>query len=447
MEGESSIKEADQDDKTKNNPDADAMDEDHVDNNDDDDDDEGSVIDDWYDGHVIKVERIERNGDDDDENGTGGIESQYVFHVHFVGDETIYQISLIPSKVRPSARGWVQRTVALLRPPPAAGEDNDVIVDPTVWEAKLPPDTRTLDDEEHLVSMKAKIVGTASSSSSGTKKQKHSTSITESNNMLPSYDEYTRILTLRYLLEAQVYLRSKLSKIESPDGEERYTDGVRNPTEPYVNHLVQCCKDLILSCDWYCKAWKLLQHYFGDNDVVLSPNEEEQVNYKFNELTFEGLINEYLEFGKDTIINSTVVDVNSCSSAGKRRQPISPSKSTGRRNKRRKTGRNSTIHYDEDENTIDILSTASSLDSDIYSTELVDLFVKAIEQSTNSCWYAIAMGKTYQAISHLVVNPLVVWKGQAALILGNKEYANLSSKHIDKQKGRKSENVRRPRRE
>lgn len=117
-------------------------------NDDDDDATEGSVIDDWYDGHVLGIINDVSTAAPIGRNG-------WKFRVVFLGDEEEYEVFLAPNKVRPSARGWVQRTIALLNPPiTAAGENKNKEED----ESNLPPDTSTLDDQQNLQLLKSKIV-------------------------------------------------------------------------------------------------------------------------------------------------------------------------------------------------------------------------------------------------------------------------------------------------
>jgi Transcription factor S-II (TFIIS), central domain len=371
---------------------------------DEEEDDEGSIIDDWYDGHVLKVERTTPTSG-------SGIESSYVFHVHFVGDETIYKVSLVPSKVRPSARGWVQRTVALLRPPHPASEDENYD-DALSWETKLPPDTRRLEDEGSLKELETDIcVSPRRQSFSGT-----SSGETNENEDFspPSFNDLYRMRRLQYFLEAQILLRGKLAKIESRHGEDKFTDGVRNPTEPYVNHLVQCCRDLIQACEWYCKAWKLMNRFFG-NDA----------QDDFESLTFDGLVRDFMDFGRDTLVNSVLIDVNSCTSPGKRRQAIpSAVTSSGRRTKRRRLQSSSASLWSGGDESQDILFVASHLERDILSTNLAESFAIAVEGGSQ-CWHRRKLGEMFCGLALHVLNPLASWKSDAALILGSNDHSSL----------------------
>jgi hypothetical protein len=394
--------------------------------NHDDDATQGSVIDDWYDGHVLGIINditapIGRNG--------------WKFRVVFLGDEEAYEIFLAPNKVRPSARGWVQRTITLLNPPiTAAGENKEE------EESNLPPDTSTLDDQQSLQILKSKIIDSSNLLDSQTM-EKGNKNYNSEVLSLPSYNDFRRIQSLRFQLESQIYLREKISKIENHSGKELFTNGVRNPTENYVDYLVQCCKDLAQACSWYCNSWKLLFHYFGntptaigDIDVINSRHisadgkarntgeEEQRQPTDLGKLTFEGLIREYLEFGKNTIVNAAMIDVNATGPSNKRRQAIAPDSgsSSNRRTKRRRKISKDTIagaEEETDENNAKILAAASKLDTEILSKSHVDTFVNIITENI-CCQHIATLGNMLQSLSHLVVDPLVSWKRQSRRILG-----------------------------
>lgn len=396
-------------------------------NGNDEDASEGSVIDDWYDGHVLGI--VNETAGPIGKNG-------WKFRIDFLGDEETYEVFLLPDKVRPSARGWLQRTIALLNPPiTAAGENNN-----NKQESNLPPDTSTLEDQQNLQILKSKIID-SSNLFDGLNTDEDNTNYNSEVPSLPSYDGFRRIQTLRFQLESQIYLREKLSKIENHSGKELFTDGVRNPTENYVNYLVQCCKDLARACSWYCDSWKLLLYYFGnissaigDIEAIRSRNvvpdartcnagEEEGCKpTDLGSLTFEGLIREYLEFGKNAIVNAAMIDINATGPSNKRRQIITQDSgsSSSRRTKRRRKISNtigSGAEGESDETNAKLLTAASNLDTEILSKSHVDAFVKIIME--NIYYQHIAtLGNMLKSLSHLVVSPLVSWKGQARRILG-----------------------------
>jgi hypothetical protein len=404
-------------------------------NDDDDDATEGSVIDDWYDGHVLGIT-------DDISTAAPIGKNGWKFRVVFLGDEEAYEVFLAPNKVRASARGWVQRTIALLNPPiTAAGENKEEVEE----ESNLPPDTSTLEDQQSLQTLKSKIAD-SSNLLNGLTMGKGNTGYNSEVLSLPSYNSFRRIQSLRFQLESQIYLREKISKIENHSGKELFTNGVRNPTENYVNYLVQCCKDLAQACSWYCKSWKLLFYYFGntptatigDINAIHSRNiicadekacntgEEEQQQRQptdLGKLSFEGLIREYLEFGKNTIVNAAMIDVNATSRSNKRRQAIAPDSgsSSNRRTKRRRKSSKDTMaagaKEETDETNGKLLTAASKLDTEILSKDHVDTFVNSIAENI-SYRHIATLGNMLQSLSHLVVDPLVSWKRQSRRILG-----------------------------
>jgi len=374
----------------------------------DEDESQGSIIDDWYDGNILGII--------DDETGPVG-ENGWKFRILFLGDETIYEVFLEPGKVRPSARGWVQRTIALLNPPTtAAGENkNNEEEDPN-----LPPETSTLSDQKHLEILKSKMVD------SSIEYKNYNPTVSP----LPSYSSFRRIQMLRFQLESQIYLREKLSRIENHSGKELFTDGVRNPTENYVNYVTQCCKDLVQSCSWYCDSWKLLFYYFGNtaasNGETNAPggknddSDEKTQPADLGTLTFEELIKQYLEYGKNTLINATMIDINAAGPSNKRRQTLSPDAgSNNRRTKRRRKTSSTIVRSDEETNEKNkqLLAAASKLDTEILSKHHVDNFVKTIIE--NVYYKHIAtLGNMLKSLSHLVVEPLASWKNEARRILG-----------------------------
>lgn len=394
----------------------------------DDDEDEGSVIDDWYDGHVIALNKPElppRRGkrdrtktDASSPASAAALAADLTFQVLFVGEEDIYKVSLVPSKVRPSARGWLKRSIALLNP--EAGGKNGLKKDTPTWESRLPPDTRTFDDEAALQAIESNVLGgsnyTAGKISVWCSMPEESVNSPNKVASLPKADDLHQIQRLRVMLQAQIFLRGKLAKIENHKGASMFTNGIRNPTEPYVNHLVQCCKDLDLACAWYTKSWALLQYFFGTataESACMGLDEQARLD----QLTFDSLMCEYMDFGKDSIVNSAMIDATGSSSSSKRRHPLSLNGGgTTRRTKRR---RKQNLKIEDD--FLGFQSHhESNLDEDMRSRASVDQFIRAIGES-NRCWYIEIFGNMLQAISHLVVDPLVAWRSQAGLILGRED--------------------------
>eukprot|EP00536_Pseudo-nitzschia_multiseries_P009367 jgi/Psemu1/297229/fgenesh1_pm.260_\ len=399
---------------------------------------DGSVIDDWYDAHVLEII-------DDTAAAMPIGENGWKFRVRFVGDEETYDLCLVPGKVRPSARGWIKRTVALLNPTLTTATTGESHTDSVGEESftDLPPDTSTVDDRESLEVLKSKLVDPTSDLH-----QRWTTETHDRSASLPVHSDFRRIQMLRYHLESQIHLRTKLSKIENHSGKQLYTDGVRNPTESYVNHLVQCCRDLVQACSWYCNSWKLLLYYFGDapavankddsgdgndnntSDISSDTNDTEKIA-DLGKLTFQELITNYLEFGKDTIVNTAMIDTSSSGPSGKRRQPIAPSltSSSHRRTKRRrKVWTGSEVDEENDDGTTKVLAAASKVDGNMVSVVFVDAFVTALSETIHYRHMA-ALGNMLRSLSHLVVDPLTSWKNLAGRILGESSHEGKDGAH------------------
>lgn len=312
------------------------------------DNSQGSFIDDWYAGRVL--EAIVK------ENGT------VVVRVLFVGDEQIYEMELSPAKVRPSARGWIKRTTALLS-----------------RKGELPPDTATPDDHRHIQSLQAI-----------TRHYEPIPSIT------PPLDELNEILELKRHVQAQIYLRSKLATIVNLHGSIKYIDGEPNPTEPLVNHLRECCGDLEHACDWYLRCWELLTTCFGQKSGQSSNESDCQA------MDYEKLLEKYLEYGKNCILNCAMLDLESTTS--KRRQLVA---SPQRRPKRRRKQ-----YHGQSEDDLDT-------EGDFRCTTFVDYFVQKL--SHHERWYLPIFAKMLQILSHSIINPLVHWRLKANQLMGRKD--------------------------
>mmetsp|Transcript_12615 Transcript_12615/g.30122 ORF Transcript_12615/g.30122 Transcript_12615/m.30122 type:complete len:2002 (-) Transcript_12615:73-6078(-) len=252
---------------------------------------EGSVIDDWYAGRILSFEQAGES---------------FVFKILFVGDEQVYEMALDPSKVRPSAIAWIKRTKAILC-------SSEFLSD-----SELPPDTNTDLDSLALSEIEAES------------EQEHSTfSLPQKGKQadVVGNEDLRRVLRMKCLLRRQVYLRTKLAKIENHAGSEKYVDGEPNPTETYVNHLVQCCKDQIEFCDWFCRCWDFLCTLFGTRSREAQAADQPR-------LTIDQVVATYFETGKNVIMNFLSIDVES--KVSKRRQPVAYAPQSARQSKRRR---------------------------------------------------------------------------------------------------------------
>lgn len=324
---------------------------------------EGSIIDDWYAGRVLSF--------------SSDTENTFTFKVHFVGDEEIYEMVLDPSKVRPSARGWIKRTKAMLNCSQIPTDD------------QIPPDSSMAEDKEQLHNIQNEIDS-----------KQYKNIIIPDHIMngvnIPTMEDLTSILRFRYLLKSQIHLRSRLSKIENHHGSTKYTDGERNPTEAYVNHLVQCCKDLDLACDWFCRCWDLF---------VLIFTEKPNVDEWEARLKFDRVLSEYLESGKHNVENCLSMDTENINS--KRRQAILSVPTPRKKKRRRKNGgsSHSILGFTMDE---------------IYMTphEFLQNFSW---KENNSNTLLKPFGQMLQALSYYIVGPTLEWKHKVGQLLGDED--------------------------
>lgn len=353
---------------------------------DDDDESEGSIIDDWYAGRILKVTRQE-----------SGV---LMFKVLFVGDEEIYDMELEPAKVRPSARGWIKRTISLLRSPTDQTVDSG-----QPWHSRLPADTAMGEDRHHIKQLEEDF---------SSKKYESIVFVDLKENIeLPSIAELQEILRLRHLLQAQIFLRSKLAPIVNLHGSMKYIDGEPNPTEPLVNHLVSCCKDLDSTCQWYLQCWELLTTCFTQRSGQ-SSNEGESTG---QDLNYESIVSDFLEYGKVCLVNAAAMDVESTSS---KRKHVHTSPPGHRRAKRRRKH----IKWGPDHS----LETIAD-EGDIRSTFFVDTFVNRLNQHPQN-WSISLFGKMLRCVSHYIVDPLVRWQARAHLLLGiDDDYQEVLDEH------------------
>ena len=362
----------------------------------DDDESEGSVIDDWYAGHVLSLVEPENGG-------------KISFKVRFVGDEELYDMELDPSKVRPSARGWIKRTKALLCSSKLSTDDGKS------WDVLLPPDSGTAEDQNAL-SVIQKELNSKTYSAFVIPEQKDFVQI-------PSMRDLLNLFRLRYLLKAQIFLRSRLAPIVNHHGSIQYVDGEPNPREAYVDHLTQCCVDLDQLCDWYCRCWELLSTFFCHVTNMGSIRETAT-------MTFDDLFNQFLEFGKKSISSCATMDLSP--TASKRRQVPWPTTTSARRPKRRRKKRSWSDSLTE---TMDNDTEVGEL----MSTRYVDQFVASL-RDTVDLWCISLCLKMLQTLSHYIINPVVDWKNKVRDLLDeNNEASEMLREEKEEENGDTSE--------
>jgi hypothetical protein len=351
-----------------------------------DDASEGSIIDDWYAGHIKLF--------------TPQKDDVFSFQVKFVGDATDFDMVLDPSKVRPSARGWIKRTKALL----SSSVQASTLVE---WEQNLPPDTSTLADQNDLLQLKNNL-GPEHFEQLRVNKNGASGSVD-----IPTLNDLSKVRRLQYLLQAQILLRSRLATIVNHHGSTKEVGGEPNPTEAYVDHLVQCTKDLDQACGWYYRSWELHQSLFPDPNSVSQSSAGD-----LSAITLEVLLKEYLDVGKSAVTACASIDTSP--TASKRRQPVSV---TSRRTKRRR--KNNMRFGNSPESFLDKFD-----NKDFLSTECVDRFVQTLQ--ANDGWWSLSLfGKMLQSLSHFIVDPVLAWSRRADILLGEKSDLVESAKQED----------------
>ena len=338
----------------------------------------GSIIDDWYAGRVVSAEVDSDAG-------------KYLFKIRFVGDAEIYEMSLDPSKVRPSARGWIKRTKALL----CCNSLDDM-------EKELPPDTRMLDDQGCLNDLRMEMDSYCYVS--------FNLQLPEQKEGLrpPLVEDVKKILNLRYLLRSQLLLRSRLATIVNHHGSSKYYVDIggamlENPTENFLEILVQCCTELDRSIAWYLRCWELLVTMFGGTSEAL-PRVPPSID-------IDKLLHD-LEYGKICLVRCATMDITPTAS---KRRLLSTETSPSRRPKRRSSRWGNGIPHDS----IDIAADRC----DLCSTNSVDQFVETLCESEER-WFQSMFAKMLQTLSHIVVGPIIRWQRQSQLYIGETELAN-----------------------
>jgi hypothetical protein len=328
-------------------------------------DDEGdsvaSIADDWYDGRILSAE-IQKDGT---------VQGRIVF----VGDDTVYGMVLMPSMVRPSARAWIKRTTALLLRKDEGGPPDAVSPEEQHLGETLQ------DDSQHYEPLQLP---------------------SKSGICSPTVEELSSLLSLRAKLKSQIYSRSKLASIVNLHGSVKYVGGELNPTEALVNHLVECCNDVDLACAWYLRCWELLRTLFCRNSGHSSNKTQSCQDLTLN---YTLILDDYLEFGKNCILNCASFDTESMSS--KRRHLVA---SSGQRRPKRRRKLSSWNNNNDGDAYREI---------DFRSTSAVDHFARSLNEQTR--WYLPLLSKMLQALSHHVVDPLIRWMCQANLLLGKSD--------------------------
>ena len=329
-------------------------------------DSDESEISDWYDGRILSYKCTEQGPS---------------FEIQFVGEGQIYTMNLTRSLVRPSARAWLVRTKALL-----SSRELER------WEESLPVDTAALEDWARLQDLRRKI--RERESSAATCPQKSNGDCVSR----PTCHHYNSIQRLRYFIQAQIYLRTKLAPIVDIGEKDE-----NEPTEAYVIFLVKCLEKLDSACEWYNKCWLLSQQVFAasESSTLLDP-----------EFLRKGCI----ETGRDEIVNLMAMDIKP---SGRKRQPALPPPGVRRTKRRRiqrdfssKLGCSST---DEDGDYFSDLG-----DELFFSNRAVERFAKKARPELGK-WFENYFLGMLTSISHHIQEPLENWTRSAECILGERQ--------------------------
>lgn len=340
---------------------------------------------DWYDATVLEcIDPVNRG-------------APPLFRVIFAGDDkTTYEMPLKPDLVRPSARAWIRRTLALLQPPP-----NHSLSD---WFTQLPHDTRTLDDTAALDGINERIdkefplLPMAFSDPSQVKVS------------LPSHDEHSQLLLLVKCIESQIFLRSQLIKIEY--AEKAQINGIPSPTEPYLDHLVQLLNDLLLCCQWYYHCWKLhAQTIVPASPAVRLMDREKMVDH--------------MEQGKKCILLLLQMDTSVNASRRKRqnrsaKKVINPPIPQSRRAKRKSKGKVvSELWLEDHESTTGDLHWNDAIDEEdwLLSSNLVQRVVESLTRRDER-WFTKCLATMFQSLLQHILSPIAKWEKHANFYLG-----------------------------
>jgi hypothetical protein len=424
----------------------------------DDEDDEGddgsssssgaSHADDWYDA---KIESYCRRA------GSGVL----VFKVTFVGDDdnTVYEMNLTPDIVRPSARAWIRRSLALLGRPEeeAPGSEKGAAAAATgrpvrdkgkggglsnggaaaAWFDSLPPDTATSEDrrgEQSLESLRSaasvhdmpplpEFLGAATALESSIPS---ASTIASAAAPCPTAADLDSIRELVAQLRWQVHLRKRLTAAAATERHNRAEDpDEEGPTGEYLDYLASCLQQLEFNCLWYYRCWALHSRVMGDADGA-SDGSMGAAKAPADLIDRSYILRDCLDAGRHVISSTCAMDVSvSASKRNKRKSSaLSPppwssslTSSPQRRAKRRKKRR--TLDWDGESN--DETPFLDSLEpEDLLSTQTVVRFVRRA-QSTDSRWFLALFGCMLHSLCARVVAPLVAWERRAQLYLGDIE--------------------------
>jgi hypothetical protein len=333
---------------------------------------------DWYDGRIVSAKKC--------------YDGRFLFFVTFVGDEQIYDMVLGRALVRPSARAWLRRTIALLLP--KGGFD--------LFQSTLPADTMTLDDVPELLRLKESL--DMDSALSYTETNGH----LKDNESIPRPSRYDlkKIKFLLFQIRAQVYLRQKLALIT--DHGDRGDD---DPTEAYVRHLVACLEQLGQMCTWYEECFLIHQQVFGSGDTSAAM------------INVETIRQTCVEHGREQLIHLVAMDVTHGGAKAEKRKPLSSPPGI-RKTKRRRTQKDpgympsagATAHNESNDGELFSLVNEGEFISDKY----IQNFTKTVVRD-DSRWFQLLFAGMLCSTSLYIQQPILKWTRQAEAVLGDRK--------------------------
>jgi hypothetical protein len=318
----------------------------------------------------------------------------YLFQLTFTGDDNVYEMPLRPAIVRPSARAWVRRTLAILQLEGSFEE----------WERELSnSDTKTLNDAAALNEIGNRI---------RTLDFRVVSQLTaQQERKYPFSQNQEQVFRLVEAIRTQIYLRTRLAPIEK----ERTTDA-DNPAESYVNYLVQCLRDLERCCKWYKECYQLFATLMGCSDVKLNR---------------DVILQDALYGARQTMSILVSMDASVAGCKRKRRAnatalPVHSSPQTSRQQRKRiKTIKGLSEFWREDELGERILNPELST-SDFFFTDVVQRFVEKLITSDDR-WYTAVFSTILKTLSCQAVAPLVKWERRAEFYLGDKDFLDVEA--------------------
>ncbi|KAL7554090.1 hypothetical protein ACHAWF_017477 [Thalassiosira exigua] len=209
-----------------------------------------------------REEREESEGDDDIDWYDAKIFSYAggKFAVHFLGDDPFktYEMELTPAIVRPSARAWAKRTLALMR---ARVPDLLSIREGDAVSAGLPPSTDLPVDAGRLEDL-----GGADAKDGG-----------KPSEICPGVAEYKKLLAVQQFLATRVSTHDDEEEEEEEDEEGGNGEDGPGPraSAVYVKHLCDCMKEAEKACEWLMSESTVLDAVRKIEKASSSPVENE----------------------------------------------------------------------------------------------------------------------------------------------------------------------------